>query len=60
MPERHTSMAALHGPERIIVWLKRPVQGRAVEELGWVMITQRHSRSEGRLRGKKSRSRGED
>jgi len=24
--------------------LKRPVQGRAVEEPGWVRVTQRHSR----------------
>src|SRR5262245_23158836 len=38
-----TSMAALHGPERIIVRLKRPVQGRAAEELGWVVMAQRHS-----------------
>src|SRR6516162_2343446 len=30
-----TSMAALHGPERIILRLKRPVQGRAVEARGW-------------------------
>src|SRR6516164_5203973 len=29
-----TSIAALHGPERIILRLKRPVQDRAVEELG--------------------------
>jgi len=28
-----TSIAALHGPERIILRLKRPVQRRAVEEL---------------------------
>ena len=26
---------ALHRPERIILWLKRPVQTRAVEDLGW-------------------------
>src|SRR6516225_273279 len=29
-----TSMVALPGHERIFLWLKRPVQGRAVEELG--------------------------
>src|SRR6516164_3859261 len=46
-----TSMAELHGRERIIVWLKRPVQGRAAEELGWVVMTQRDSRSEGQLWG---------
>jgi len=44
-------MAELHGRERIIVWLKRPVQGRAAEELGWVVMTQRDSRSEGQLWG---------
>ena len=37
-----TSMAALHGPERIIRRLKRPVQRRAVEELSWVVMTQWH------------------
>jgi hypothetical protein len=37
-------MAALHGPERIIVRLKRPVQGRPVEGLGLVRMTRRHYR----------------
>src|SRR5262249_11444231 len=44
-----TSMAALHGPERIILRLKRPVQGRAVEGLDWVIMTQRHCRSQGQV-----------
>jgi hypothetical protein len=44
-------MAALHGPERIIVWLNSPVQSWAVEELGWVMMTQQDSRSEGSALG---------
>jgi hypothetical protein len=39
------------GLERIIVWLNRPVHSRTVEELDWVMMIQRDSRSEGRLRG---------
>jgi hypothetical protein len=29
-------MCALHGPERIILWLKRAVQGRALDKLGYV------------------------
>jgi hypothetical protein len=53
------SMAALPGPERIILRLKRPVQGWAFEELGWVMMTQRDSRSECRPWGQDRKSRSE-
>src|SRR5215472_1609128 len=37
-----TSMCALHGPEGIIRRLKRPVQGWALQELWWVMMTHRY------------------
>jgi hypothetical protein len=51
---------APRAPERIILRLKRSVQGRAVEGLGWVTMAQRHCRSQGRVWGRKSRSRRED
>ena len=58
LPEAETSQpipdihAALRGPERIILRLQRPVQGRAVHESGWVVMTQRDSRSDGQVWGR--------